>query len=106
MLPTFPIAGCVPHKKQSISFMKCYACNEFVYVYKYTIPVMYRDDHHIIIQGKVKRIFITITVHAILPALLAILGQLSAHSLATGPVIVLPFISPLTFTITPALSSK
>ena len=36
----------------------------------------------------------------------AILGQRSAHSLATGPVIAEPFISPLLFTITPALSSK
>ena len=42
--------------------------------------------------------------YATLPALLAILGQLSAHSLATGPVIVDPFISPLMLTITPALS--
>ena len=39
-------------------------------------------------------------------ALLAILGHRSAHSLATGPVIAEPFISPLLFTITPALSSK
>lgn len=37
---------------------------------------------------------------------LTILGQRSAHSLATGPVMALPFISPLGFTITPALSSK
>merc|ERR550519_2948261 len=44
--------------------------------------------------------------HAILLALLAILGQRSAHSLATGPVMADPFISPLLFTITPALSSK
>jgi len=36
----------------------------------------------------------------------AILGQRSAHSFATGPVIADPFISPLLFTITPALSSK
>lgn len=36
----------------------------------------------------------------------AILGHKSAHSLATGPVIADPFISPLLFTITPALSSK
>ncbi|KAL1132319.1 hypothetical protein AAG570_010275 [Ranatra chinensis] len=36
----------------------------------------------------------------------AILGQRSAHSFATGPVMALPFISPLLFTITPALSSK
>ena len=34
----------------------------------------------------------------------AILGQRSAASLATGPVIPDPFISPLGFTITPALS--
>ena len=40
------------------------------------------------------------------PALEAILGQSSAHSLATGPVTADPFISPLGFTITPALSSK
>ena len=39
-------------------------------------------------------------------ALDAILGQRSAHSLATGPVIADPFISPLLFTMTPALSSK
>ena len=37
-------------------------------------------------------------------ALLAIFGQNSAHSLATGPVTTDPFISPLGFTITPALS--
>lgn len=41
-----------------------------------------------------------------LPALEAILGHKSAHSFATGPVIAEPFISPLLFTITPALSSK
>ena len=35
----------------------------------------------------------------------AILGQRSAASLATGPVIPDPFISPLGFTITPALSN-
>lgn len=40
------------------------------------------------------------------PAFDAILGQRSAHSFATGPVIADPFISPLLFTITPALSSK
>lgn len=39
-------------------------------------------------------------------ALDAILGHKSAHSLATGPVIADPFISPLLFTMTPALSSK
>ena len=39
-------------------------------------------------------------------ALLAILGQRSAHSLATGPVMAEPFISPLLFTITPALSYR
>jgi hypothetical protein len=38
-------------------------------------------------------------------ALLAILGQRSAHSFPTGPVIADPFISPLGFTITPALSA-
>merc|ERR1740121_664730 len=36
----------------------------------------------------------------------AILGHISAHSFATGPWIADPFISPLSFTITPALSSK
>ena len=41
-----------------------------------------------------------------LPALDAILGHKSAHSFATGPVIAEPFISPLLFTMTPALSSK
>merc|ERR1711976_1126707 len=44
--------------------------------------------------------------HAMLDALLAILGHRSAHSLATGPVMALPFISPLTLTMTPALSSN
>merc|ERR1719147_472729 len=44
--------------------------------------------------------------HAMEEALLAILGHKSAHSLATGPVMAEPFISPLLFTITPALSSK
>lgn len=41
-----------------------------------------------------------------LPALDAILGHRSAHSFDTGPVMAEPFISPLLFTITPALSSK
>jgi len=40
------------------------------------------------------------------PALEAIRGHRSAHSFATGPVIAEPFISPLGFTMTPALSSK
>jgi hypothetical protein len=44
--------------------------------------------------------------YAIELAFEAILGQRSAHSLATGPVIADPFISPLLFTMTPALSSK
>merc|ERR1719216_785261 len=44
--------------------------------------------------------------HAMLPACDAILGHKSAHSLETGPVMADPFISPLLFTITPALSSK
>jgi hypothetical protein len=39
-------------------------------------------------------------------AALAMRGQRSAHSFATGPVIAEPFISPFGFTITPALSSK
>ena len=38
------------------------------------------------------------------PAWEAILGQSSEHSLATGPVIPDPFISPLGLTMTPALS--
>jgi len=38
------------------------------------------------------------------PAAEATLGQISAHSLATGPVMAEPFISPLGLTITPALS--
>ena len=36
----------------------------------------------------------------------AILGHISAHSLATGPATADPFISPLLLTITAALSSK
>ena len=36
----------------------------------------------------------------------AILGQRSAASLATGPVIPEPFISPLGLTTTPALSTR
>ena len=40
------------------------------------------------------------------PAALAIRGHRSAHSLATGPEMADPFMSPLTLTITPALSSK
>jgi len=44
--------------------------------------------------------------YAMLPALDAILGHRSAHSFDTGPVMAEPFISPLLFTITPALSSK
>jgi hypothetical protein len=38
------------------------------------------------------------------PALAAIFGKISAHSLATGPVIADPFISPFGLTITAALS--
>ena len=44
--------------------------------------------------------------HAMLPALDAVLGHRSAHSFVTGPVMAEPFISPLLFTMTPALSSK
>jgi hypothetical protein len=44
--------------------------------------------------------------HAMLPALDALLGHKFAHSFTTGPVITEPFISPLLFTVTPALSSK
>jgi len=40
------------------------------------------------------------------PAAEAILGQISAHSLATGPVMADPFISPLALTMTPALSNQ
>ena len=40
------------------------------------------------------------------PALDATFDQSSAASLATGPVIVLPFIYPLLLAITPALSSQ
>jgi hypothetical protein len=40
------------------------------------------------------------------PALLATLGHKSAHSFPIGPVIADPFISPLGFTITPALSEN
>jgi hypothetical protein len=40
------------------------------------------------------------------PALEATLGQSSAHSLATGPVMEVPFISPLLLAMTPALSSQ
>lgn len=43
---------------------------------------------------------------AMLLELEAIRGHRSAHSFATGPVTVEPFISPLLLTITPALSSK
>jgi hypothetical protein len=55
-----------------------------------------------------KRLFISIlkVFYATDPAFEAILGQRSAHSFATGPVIADPFISPLLFTMTPALSSK
>jgi hypothetical protein len=40
------------------------------------------------------------------PAHEATLGHSSAHSLATGPVMAVPFISPLLLAITPALSSQ
>ena len=42
--------------------------------------------------------------YSTVPAALAIRGHKSAHSLATGPLIAEPFISPFTFTITAALS--
>merc|ERR1719158_652814 len=44
--------------------------------------------------------------YTIVPELEAIRGQSSAHSFATGPVIADPFISPFSFTMTPALSSN
>jgi hypothetical protein len=47
---------------------------------------------------------IQIISHTIEPAWPAILGQSSAHSFATGPVIADPFISPFGLIITPALS--
>jgi len=47
---------------------------------------------------------IQIISHTIEPAWPAILGQSSAHSLATGPVMADPFISPFGLMITPALS--
>jgi len=47
---------------------------------------------------------ISFRVQQIEPALPAILGHKSEHSLATGPVIPDPFISPLGLTMTPALS--
>ena len=40
------------------------------------------------------------------PAAEAIRGHRSAHSLATGPVMAEPFISPLGFTITPARAER
>lgn len=49
---------------------------------------------------------LSIRLYAIEPAFEAIRGHRSAHSFATGPVIAEPFISPLLFTMTPALSSK
>lgn len=45
-------------------------------------------------------------VQTMLFAALAMRGHSSAHSLATGPVMAEPFISPLGLTMTPALSSK
>jgi hypothetical protein len=45
-----------------------------------------------------------INSHSIEPAWPAILGQSSAHSLATGPVMADPFISPFGLIITSALS--
>ena len=44
------------------------------------------------------------SAHTIEDAAPAIFGHNSAHSLATGPVMAEPFISPLLLTITPALS--
>jgi hypothetical protein len=46
------------------------------------------------------------TLTLLIPVALETRGQRSAHSLATGPVIVEPFISPLAFTITAALSVR
>merc|ERR1712166_1387505 len=51
----------------------------------------------------------TLPVHAAystVPAALAMRGHRSAHSFATGPLMAEPFRSPLTLTITAALSSK
>ena len=47
-----------------------------------------------------------IPAHTIELAAPAIFGHNSAHSLATGPVIAEPFISPLLLTMTPALSTQ
>ena len=46
------------------------------------------------------------TAYTIEAALEAILGQSSAASLPTGPVMAEPFISPFGLTMTPALSTK
>ena len=58
-----------------------------------------------------KKIFYTpfvliMSFYTIEEAFDAIRGHKSVHSFATGPAIPEPFISPLLFTITPALSSK
>ena len=44
--------------------------------------------------------------HTMVPAALAMRGNMSAHSFATGPAMAEPFISPFGLIITPALSSK
>ena len=44
--------------------------------------------------------------YSTVPAALAIRGHKSAHSLATGPEMAEPFMSPFALTITAALSSK
>merc|ERR1719327_296017 len=61
-------------------------------------------------MGQAARSVLSFATHTqfqqIAGAVEAIFGHNSAHSLATGPVIAEPFISPLSFTMTPALSSK
>ena len=77
------------------SFLTYYIYNMYIYIFLITnIDVL------------LLLLLLLLKPYKIEPAALAILGHKSAHSFPTGPVTALPFISPLLFTITPALSSK
>jgi hypothetical protein len=73
-----------------------------------TIPTVVRAESGSCALFRVCTVYLTLVrfVYRMEPALAAIRGHSSAHSLATGPDTADPFISPLLLTMTPALSSK
>ena len=80
-----------------LTFLTYYIYNMYIYIFLIT---------NIDVLLLLLLLLLLLKPYKIEPAALAILGHKSAHSFPTGPVTALPFISPLLFTITPALSSK